>query len=47
MRCHRCGGMMIYEKFYGICEHFFGWRCVTCGEIFDQVVLENRLSQTQ
>ena len=39
----RCGGAMIYEKFYGDCEHFFGWRCVVCGEIIDQVILENRL----
>ena len=43
MRCHRCKGIMIYEKFYGDCEHFFGWRCVVCGEIVDQVILENRL----
>ena len=45
MRCHRCGGIMVLEKFYGICEHFFGWRCLACGEIFDQVILENRLAQ--
>jgi len=43
MKCMRCGGAMIYEKFYGDCEHFFGWRCVVCGEIIDQVILENRL----
>jgi len=42
MKCHRCGGVMVYEKFYGICEHFFGWRCIACGEIFDPVILENR-----
>ena len=44
MRCHRCGGVMVYEKFYGSCEEFFGWRCVLCGEIVDQVILENRLA---
>jgi hypothetical protein len=42
MRCNRCGGIMVHEKFYGICEHFWGWRCLTCGEIVDQVILENR-----
>ncbi len=42
MRCHRCGGAMTYEKFYGICEHFHGWRCIVCGEIVDQIILENR-----
>jgi hypothetical protein len=34
---------MFYEKFYGPHEHFWGWRCIFCGEIFDQVILENRL----
>ncbi len=47
MRCHRCKGIMIFEKFYGDCEHFFGWRCVVCGEIVDQVILENRLENAQ
>jgi len=42
MKCHRCGGMMSYEKFYGATEAFFGWRCLCCGEIIDQVILENR-----
>jgi hypothetical protein len=42
MKCHRCGGIMVFEKFYGACEEFFGWRCVLCGEIVDQVILENR-----
>ena len=42
MKCYRCDGVMIYEKFYGDCEHFFGWKCVSCGEIVDPVILENR-----
>jgi hypothetical protein len=42
MRCYRCDGIMIYEKFYGDCEHFFAWRCIYCGEIVDPVILENR-----
>jgi len=42
MKCYRCGGAMVFEKFYGICEFFWGWRCVFCGEIVDQVILENR-----
>ncbi len=47
MRCHRCSGMMVYEKFYGDCEYFFGWRCVVCGEIVNQIILENRLDSIQ
>jgi len=45
--CTRCGGVMVYEKFYGNAESFFGWRCVLCGEIVDQVIMENRLSQAR
>jgi hypothetical protein len=40
--CHRCGGVMAYENFYGLQEHFWGWRCILCGEIVDRVILENR-----
>jgi hypothetical protein len=33
---------MVYERFYGLGENFLGWRCVSCGEIIDEVILENR-----
>ena len=42
MKCHRCSGVMVYEKFYGNCDCFWGWRCIFCGEIVDQIILENR-----
>jgi hypothetical protein len=42
MNCDRCGGGMVYEKFYGSQDFFWGWRCITCGEILDQIILENR-----
>ena len=42
MKCHRCGSIMTHEKFYGPHDHFAGWRCIFCGEIIDQVILENR-----
>jgi len=35
---------MIQEKFYGHQEHFFGWKCIYCGEIVDHLILENRQS---
>ena len=47
MRCYRCSSNMIYEKFFGPQEHFWGWRCIFCGEIIDQVILENRLSSSR
>jgi hypothetical protein len=45
MKCHRCGGVMVFEKFYGATDQFSGWRCIFCGEIIDPVIFENRLSQ--
>ena len=42
MKCYRCGGNMIYEKFYGHDDPFWGWKCIFCGEVFDQTILENR-----
>ena len=43
MRCQRCGGLMICERFYDGRDHFEGWRCVICGEIVDSVIVENRI----
>ena len=45
IRCQRCGGRMIFEKFYDVNNIFFGWHCVICGEILDPVILLHRLSQ--
>ena len=42
MKCLRCNSVMIYDKFYGHFEYFWGWKCVICGEIVDQVILDNR-----
>jgi len=42
MKCHRWGSVMVYERFYGLDGQFSGWRCVFCGEIIDQVIVENR-----
>jgi hypothetical protein len=40
--CRRCGGVIAYERFCAPQEHFWGWRCILCGEIVDQVILKNR-----
>ena len=45
IHCQRCGGRMIFEKFYDVSNIFFGWHCVICGEILDPVILLHRLSQ--
>jgi hypothetical protein len=45
IRCQRCGGRMIAEKYYDVNNVFWGWHCVICGEILDPVILLHRLSQ--
>ena len=42
MNCNRCGSLMVYEKFYSFHEPYWGWRCINCGEILDEIILENR-----
>ncbi len=42
MKCDRCGSIMVKEKYFGLEEQFWGWRCVCCGDIVDQLILENR-----
>jgi DNA-directed RNA polymerase subunit RPC12/RpoP len=46
MKCHRCGSVIVYERFYGPGENFLGWRCLHCGEIIDEVILKNRQAGT-
>jgi hypothetical protein len=41
-KCPRCRGAVIYDKFCGPHEQFWGWKCLICGEIVDPVILENR-----
>jgi|GEM_PF-516594 len=43
MKCNRCGSTMAYKQFFGSQEHFGGGRCIFCGEIVDDVILENRV----
>ncbi len=45
INCQRCGGRMAVQKFYGGESFFYGWHCLTCGEILDPVILLHRLSQ--
>jgi len=45
LKCLRCGGRMILEKFYDVNNIFFGWHCIFCGEVLDPVILLHRLSQ--
>jgi len=48
MRCTRCDGLMVGEKFedsggVGSGDHeYAGWRCVNCGTIVDPVITAHR-----
>lgn len=42
MKCARCDGAMIFERFQATVEIFYAWRCVNCGDILDPVVQKNR-----
>ncbi|HXH86868.1 hypothetical protein [Petrachloros mirabilis] len=39
-RCHRCGGLMVPERVFEIGS--VDWRCVSCGERIDPVILAHR-----
>lgn len=47
MNCPRCKGVMALERFCDIYDEtgqlcFMGWRCITCGEVIDPVIVRNR-----
>jgi hypothetical protein len=42
MECPHCRSSMIYEKFFASEGYFWGWWCLFCGEILDNIILENR-----
>jgi hypothetical protein len=41
-RCHRCGGLMVPEQVFEI--RSIDFRCVSCGERVDPVILAHRRS---
>ena len=38
--CHRCGGLMVPEPLFEVGS--VNWRCVSCGERIDPVILAHR-----
>ncbi len=52
MECPRCRGTMVAETFADMYDDtgarsFPGWRCVTCGEVLDPVIAENRIGHRE
>lgn len=42
MKCPKCKGRMYTEKYYDFVRTFDAWKCSTCGELIDAVILSNR-----
>ncbi|MBI3607111.1 MAG: hypothetical protein HY207_04000 [Nitrospirae bacterium] len=48
MHCERCRGLMVADRFTDLLDEtgqitFGGWRCISCGEIVDPVIVTNRM----
>jgi hypothetical protein len=41
MNCHRCGDAMVLKKFFDYGGYYWGWKCARCGEMNDQIVVQN------
>jgi len=37
MSCPRCGSNMVFKKFFDYGGHSWGWECISCKEIIDEV----------
>jgi hypothetical protein len=42
MECLRCHGFMIREWLSDILQVSYSWKCINCGSVTDDVILENR-----
>jgi hypothetical protein len=42
MKCPKCSGRMYSEKFYDFVRSFDAWKCASCGDLVDAVILTNR-----
>ena len=53
MKCPRCGGLMVREKFgdlggFGSSDYeYAGWRCINCGAFVDPVIATHRRLTSQ
>ena len=45
LRCGRCHGRMIPDTYHSGVERFWEWKCMSCGEVVDPLVLSNRAKQ--
>ena len=37
MSCPRCGSNMVFRKFFDYGGHSWGWECIFCRQIIDEI----------
>ena len=42
MNCPKCKGLMYVERMNDYFMTFYAWKCVNCGAIMDNTILQNR-----
>lgn len=45
--CPRCKGLMVPEQFRDFHDAGSGWRCLSCGEVVDPLIMANRLAVSE
>jgi hypothetical protein len=50
MNCERCLGLMVQDECHAMGDGWtdlWSWRCVSCGNIMDSVIMQNRVKRSQ
>lgn len=42
MKCPKCTGMMMLERFSDFFLVFYAWKCINCGAMIDRTISTNR-----
>jgi len=42
MKCPKCTGMMMLERFSDFFLVFYAWKCINCGSMIDRTISNNR-----
>ena len=42
MKCPKCSGLMMRERFADFFLIFYAWKCVNCGSIVDETISDNQ-----
>jgi len=42
MKCPKCTGMMMLERFSDFFLVFYAWKCIICGAMIDRTISNNR-----